>query len=172
MSLDDVPAGSLCVLDTNVLLYAEQGASAQAQRLLRRVESQELIGVLPQPVWQELTHKLMLAEALTRGQISGGNPTRQLSAKPEVVKRLTLYRHKVEALLMIGLTFESCTRKDVIEDALHLQRRYGLLTNDSVILAVAIRIRADALVSADARFQGTRAISVYAPSDVTFPSRS
>ena len=33
---DDILNGSLCVLDTNVLLYAEQGLSAQSQRLLRR----------------------------------------------------------------------------------------------------------------------------------------
>jgi predicted nucleic acid-binding protein len=58
MNLDDIPAGSLCVIDTNVLLYAEQGASLQAQRLLRRIERQDVLGVLPQPVWQELTHKL------------------------------------------------------------------------------------------------------------------
>lgn len=172
MNLEDIPAGSLCVLDTNVLLYAEQGVSLQAQRLLKRLEGREIVGVLPQPVWQELTHKLMLAEALARGHIGGGNPARQLSSKPEVVKRLTRYRDKVKALLTIGLGFESCTRKDVIDDALQLQRRHGLLTNDSVILAIAIRLGADALVSADTRFQGIKEISVYAPSDLLLPSRS
>ena len=64
MNLDDIPSGSLCVIDTNVLLYAEQGVSDQAQRLLRRCSMGELIGTLPQTVWQELTHKLMLAEAM------------------------------------------------------------------------------------------------------------
>lgn len=172
MNLDDVPAGSLCVLDTNVLLYAEQGVSLQAQRLLKRIERQDVLGVLPQAVWQELAHKLMLAEALMRGQISGGNPARQLSSKPEVVKQLTLYREKLKALLTVGLGFESCTRKDVVDDALQLQGRHGLLTNDSIILAVAIRLEADALVSADARFQGIEEISVYAPSDLMLPARS
>ena len=43
MNLDDIPAGSLCVIDTNVLLYAEQGASLQAQRLLRRIERQDVL---------------------------------------------------------------------------------------------------------------------------------
>lgn len=63
MSLDDIPGGSLCVIDTNVLPYAEQGVSGQAQRLLRRCSKGELIGILPQTIWQELTHWLMLAEA-------------------------------------------------------------------------------------------------------------
>ena len=64
VNLDGIPGGSLCVIDTNVLLYAEQGASDQAQRLLRRCANGELIGTLPQTVWQELAHKLMPAEAI------------------------------------------------------------------------------------------------------------
>jgi len=79
MNLDDIPSGSLCVIDTNVLLYAEQGTSLQAQRLLRRIEKREVLGVMPQTVWQELMHKLMLAEALMLGHLSGGNPARQLA---------------------------------------------------------------------------------------------
>ena len=58
------------MIDTNVLLYAEQEVSPQAQRLLRRIERREIIGLVPQPVWQELTHKLMLAEAMMLGQIT------------------------------------------------------------------------------------------------------
>jgi predicted nucleic acid-binding protein len=170
MNLDDIPAGSLCVIDTNILLYAEQGASLQAQRLLRRIERRDLLGVLPQTVWQELTHKLMLAEAFMLGQISGGNPARQLASKPDVVKRLSLYRDKIKALATLGLGFEPCTKADLMDKAFDLQDRYGLLTNDSVILAVAMRLDADALVSADARFQVIKDIRVYAPSDIRLPS--
>ena len=36
MNLDDIPTGSLCVIDTNVLVYAEQGVSDQAQRFLQK----------------------------------------------------------------------------------------------------------------------------------------
>ncbi len=34
MNLDDIQNGSLCVIDTNILIFAEQGVSTQAQRLL------------------------------------------------------------------------------------------------------------------------------------------
>ena len=37
---DDIPAGSLCVVDTNVLIYAEQGISAQEQRLSAALREQ------------------------------------------------------------------------------------------------------------------------------------
>jgi len=63
------------MVDTNVLLYAEQGISPQAQRFVRRCSSGELKAVLPPTVWQELAHKLMLAEAMMRGLTSGGKPS-------------------------------------------------------------------------------------------------
>lgn len=72
MNLDDIPVGSLCVVDTNVLLYAEHGPSSQAQHFVGRCSSGEVKATLPQTVWQEITHKLMLAEAMMRGLTSGG----------------------------------------------------------------------------------------------------
>jgi len=166
MNLDDIYTGSLCVIDTNILLYAEQGFSAQAQRFLRRCSTWEIIGVIPQPVWQELTHKLMLAEAMMLGRVTGANAGRQLAHKPEVIKGVSIYRDKIGALKDLGLRFEPCTREDFLEDALRLQKEYGLLTNDSVVLATALRLRAEVLVSADAAFQRITEPVVAWPSDL------
>ena len=166
MNLDDVPAGSLCVVDTNVLLYAEQGVSAQAQRFIRRCGSGEVKGVLPQTVWQELAHKLMLAEAMVRGLVSGGNPAAKLAAKPDAVRGLTLYRAKVKSLLDLGFGFEPCQLGDLTERAFALQEKYGLLTNDAVVLAVALRLEADCLVSRDKGFEGIDELDLYFPTDL------
>ncbi|MDN5871447.1 MAG: type II toxin-antitoxin system VapC family toxin [Nitrococcus sp.] len=166
VNLDDILTGSLCVIDANVLLYAEQGKSGQAQRLLRRCSKGELIGVLPQTVWQELTHKLMLTEAIMKGVVSGANPAARLADKPDVVRGLRLYQAKVRSLVDLGLRFERCTLEDLLQAAFELQRRYGLLTNDSVVLAVALRLGADCLVSSDKAFRQITDIDVFAPSDL------
>jgi predicted nucleic acid-binding protein len=166
MNLDDIQNGSLCVVDTNILLYAEQGLSAQAQRLLRRCSTGELIGILPQTVWQELTHRLMLAEAMMLGEIAGPNPAKQLAKKPDVVRSLSIYKEKIEALQNLGLGFETCTRNDLLEDALALQGTYGLLTNDSVVLATALRLKAEVLVSSDVAFKRITEPVVAWPSDL------
>lgn len=166
VNLDDIPNGSLCVIDSNILIYAEEGVSNQAQRLLRRCARGELRGVLPQTVWQEVTHKLMLAEAMMKGLISGGNPASRLSSKPEAIKELSLYRAKVQALVELGLGFETCTLKDLTKTAFGLQEKYGLLTNDAVVLAVAIRLKADALVSGDRAFHGVTEVTVHSPTDL------
>ncbi|MGQ0652824.1 MAG: type II toxin-antitoxin system VapC family toxin [Betaproteobacteria bacterium] len=166
MNLDDIPAGSLCVADTNVLLYAEHGASLQAKRFIRRCSSGEVKAVLPQPVWQEFAHKLMLAEATFRGLIGGSNPTAKLAQKPDAVRSLTLYQAKVKTLIDLGFGFEPCQRADLVESAFALQAKHGLLTIDAVILAVALRLKADVLVSSDKAFRGVSELELYYPTDL------
>jgi predicted nucleic acid-binding protein len=152
------------------LIYAEQRASLQTERLLRRIEEHDVTGVLPQPVWQESMHRLMIIEAIMLGHIRGANPARQFAEKPDVVKKLTLYRDKVEALVTLGLGFEPCHETDLMGKALEIQELHGLLTNDSLIAAIALRIGADVLASADARFQALKQLRTYAPSDLKLPS--
>ena len=166
MSLDDIPGGSLCVIDTNVLLYAERGASEQSRRLLRRCSQGEITGALPEIVWHELTHRLMLLEATMKHVISPRNQVASLAEKPDIVRGLSLYRSKVRTLFDMGLRFECCTHDDLLDSGFALQSRYGLLTNDSLILAVAIRLDADCLVSSDKAFQTVEEIPVVAPSDL------
>ena len=165
--LDDIPNGSLCVVDTNVLLCAEQGLSAQSKRLLRRMSTGELLGLLPQPVWLELAHKLMLAEAMMLGKISGPNPAKKLAARPDVMKGLRLYRDKLRALANLGIAFEPCTREDFLESAFSLQQKYGLLVTDSVVLAIALRMKADVLATADRAFVKVTELPIAMPTDVT-----
>ena len=167
MSLDDIPAGSLCVIDTNVLLYAEQGISDQAQGLLRRCSKGDLVGALPQIVWQELTHKLMLAEAMMKRGTSGDNLAGvSRPVQPNLARTFTLYQMKVRALVELGLRFEPCEQADLLQSGFDLQQRYGLLTNDAVTLAVAVRLKADCLVASDLRFRFVEEIDVLAPSDL------
>jgi len=166
INLDDIQSGSLCVIDTNVLLYAEQSVSDQAQRLIRRCAQGELSGVLPQTVWQELTHKLMLAEAMMKGLIAEGKPAARLAAKPDIIRGLSLYRAKVNALVDLGLGFVACTLDDLTKTAFKMQEKYGLLTNDAVVLAVAIRLKADVLVSSDKAFHGVTEVKVHYPTDL------
>ena len=82
----------------------------------------------------------------------GGNPAARLAGKPEIIRGLSLHQSKVRNLLDLGLRFESCTQDDLLRSAFDLQKRFGLLTNDSVVLAVAVRLEADGLVSSDKGF--------------------
>ena len=86
-----------------------------------------------------------------------------------VVRTLNLYQMKVRALVDLGLRFERCEQGDLLQSAFDLQKRYGLQTNDAVILAVAVRLKADCLVSSGERFRSVEEIDVFAPSDLRIP---
>ena len=126
----------------------------------------ELIGTLPHTVWQELTHKLMLAEAMMKHGISGDSPVARMVSRPEMVRSLSMYQTKMRALVDLGLRFETCDQRDLLHSAFDLQKRYGLLANDAVVLAVAIRLEADCLVSNDKRYLPVEEIRVLVPSDL------
>jgi predicted nucleic acid-binding protein len=147
-----VERGSTCVLDTNVLIYAQQGASAQAVSIVKRCAAAEITGILPSIVWEELCHKLMVAEAVAAGSVTGPNPSRKLAEHPELVRGLAAYRESLAALGAMGLHFEAVSREDVLSAALGLQKQYGLLTNDSIIAACALRLGVDYLVTSDSAF--------------------
>jgi predicted nucleic acid-binding protein len=116
-SSGEIPSGSTCVLDTNVLLYANQNTSPAASRVLRRCASADIIGILPSAVWEELCHRLMVAEAVATGRITGPNPARKLSKHPEIVRGLTDYRERIAELSAMGLRFEPVRREDVLAGA-------------------------------------------------------
>jgi predicted nucleic acid-binding protein len=53
---------------------------------------------------------------------------------------------------------------------LELQRRHGLLTNDSLNLAAAGRLAVKDLATADRNFDGIRDIRIHKPIDLRIPS--
>jgi predicted nucleic acid-binding protein len=161
-----LPSGSTCVLDTNVLLYAHQRISVDAMTILQRCALGDLIGYIPTTVWEEFCHRLMVIEALASGRITGPNPARKLSERPEVVQELHEYRSVLSALASMGLRFEAVIRKDLLPSALDLQQRFGLLTNDSIIAACALRLGVDVLVSSDGCFATVPGLNLLLVSDL------
>ena len=171
MSRGQIADGSRCVIDANVLIYAEEGHSKQATALLARCATSTIAGIIPFVALLEVCHKLMLIEARAGNRITGSNPARKLSAQPEVVKTLHAYRTRLDALLDIGVRVEEHLTEDYTR-ALELQSAYGLLTIDSVILATALRVGADYLVTTDTAFRGIEELSVVVIDDVDIPPPS
>ncbi len=161
-----IPSGSTCVLDTDVLLYAHQRASVSATRFLHRCATADIIGFLPSTVWEELCHRLMVAEAVASGRITGPNPARKLAERPDIVRDLVAYRGRLAELAAMGLRFEPVTREDVLVGAVDIQQRCGLLTNDSIIAACARRLGVDCLITSDRSFAALTELDVLVVDDV------
>ena len=168
MTVGAIPAGSRCCIDANILIYAETGHSPQAKELLDRCMQTGIVGILPLAALLEVCHRLMLIEARATGQLTGSNPARKLASRPDLVRRLHIYRTKLEALSEMGLRIEPHLGTD-LGRALDLQAEHGLLTTDSIILATALRLRSDYLVTTDRAFQRVLGIEVVMIDDVEVP---
>ena len=165
MTLAQIPDGEWVVIDTNVLIYANQGQSADCTGFLRRCASGALQGIVPLPMVAELVHALMLIEARENKWIGKQNPSRTLASRPDLVRRLIRYETQVREFFGIGLRIEPILAADILEVP-SIQREAGLLTNDALLLAVARRLNCGAIASADKAIASAPGFAVYAPSDI------
>ena len=165
MTLAQIPDGEWVAIDTNILIYANQGQSADCIAFLRRCASGMLQGLVPLPMVAELVHTLMLIEARENKWIDKQNPSRALASRPDLVRRLIRYEIQVREFFGMGLRIEPALAADIIE-AMRIQRDDGLLTNDALLLAVARRLNCVAIASSDKTIASAPGFTLYVPSDV------
>jgi predicted nucleic acid-binding protein len=67
--IENLPAGARLFLDANIFVYAFLGHSNQCRELLRRCAAEQVLGITTLDVVNEVTHRMMLAEALGSGVI-------------------------------------------------------------------------------------------------------
>lgn len=107
----------------------------------------------------------MIQEAQSKGLVRS-NPARALSDNSAMVKNLSVYRGEVEQLLSGELRVLDLTVAD-ISLGLELQRAFGLLTNDSLFLAIARRAAIENLATHDKDFAVGTGFRLFEPTDVT-----
>lgn len=165
MNMNLIKKGESVVIDANIFIYAIQQESQQCKKLLVRCAEDEVTGILPAHILAEVMHILMMAEARDNGWISGPNPAKQLTDKPDRVKALFRYESLIKDLLAINLSIASLEQEDFLT-AMRIQRESGLMTNDALLVAIADRLRVQSIASADKKLQSLRGKIIYAPGDI------
>ena len=164
MNLSDITNGSAGFVDTNILLYARTGQSRQCQEFLRRCKDGKVTGMISELVVAEFCHRRMIQEFQSSGW-AGSNPVRALSQNPDPVRKMSVYADDVRGLLGGELSWNPATQSDFFV-ALELQKQHGLMTNDSLILAVTRRLGLTEIATADSHFDPIAGLSVYKPDDL------
>ena len=165
MNLQDIHNDEVVFVDANILIYAGQGQSRQCRQLLQRIDGKAVRGVCTTVVVAELCHRSMLNEARAKHLISGPNPAKALSQRREIVGQLSEYAEIVRDILNSELAVEPVQPGDLMV-ALELQRQHGLLTNDSLHLAVAKRLGIRGIATGDTGFDNVPGVIVYKPEDI------
>jgi predicted nucleic acid-binding protein len=113
----------------------------------------------------EVTHRLMILEALQKGLITGGQPARKLKEQPEIIKVLHEYNQSVQHIPRLNIRVRTVTSADVrASEAIRVQE--GLMTNDSVTVALIRKLGLRAIATADADFDNLSVLRVYQPGDI------
>lgn len=164
-ALGDIHAGSDVFLDANVFVHALLGQSAQCRQLLERCAHEEVFGVTSLDVVVEATHRLMLAEAHAKGLITRQSASK-LKEKPQDIRSLGAYWTQAESILNLNIMVLD-TDEDDIRRAQTVRSSHGLLTRDSVLVAIMWEYGLASLASRDHDFDRVPGLVRYEPTDVT-----
>jgi uncharacterized protein len=165
-TIRDIPDHAAVLLDANIVVYALY-PQAQFHRvcadLLERGARRELALHLAVNTAAEVIHRVMLLELMAQGTFQHGlDAVTHLKKHPQAVEQLTRYKTVLRDLGRARINVLSLTYRD-----LHASRRYresyGLLTNDSLIVAAMEREHITFLATNDPDFERIPGIAVRLP---------
>jgi predicted nucleic acid-binding protein len=165
MKLEDLPEGARVLVDANILIYHFSGVSLECRAFLQRCEFRQVEALTGVHILLEVAHRLMVLEALHKGLITGGQPARKLKEQPEVIKGLHEYNQAVQQIPRMRIRVRTITPAMVrASEAIRVQE--GLMTNDSVTVALMRKMGVTDVATADADFNNVSHIRVYQPGDI------
>ena len=165
MRFDALRNGDNVFIDANIFIYNFGGQSAECKDVLLRCAKGELRGITSTFILAEVLHRLMVAEAIEKKFITDKNPVKQLKEHPEIIKKLSTYIHDVEKIWDMNLEVLELTY-EYIKISAAVRRSEGILTNDSMVVAVMRDIGVPNLLTNDNDFDRIEWLHLYKPSDV------
>ena len=164
-SLIEIPRGRSVLIDSNIFIYALTRRSAHCQQLLDRCADEEVAGLTTIEVVNEVCHRIMVLEATAAGIISRPSAV-LLRRKREQIKTLRQYWPLTAKIFDLNLAIVPLDETRV-RRAAEIRTDYGLLTNDSMLLAAAQACGVTTIASHDSDFEQVKSLTVYRPADVS-----
>jgi predicted nucleic acid-binding protein len=162
--LSDIPTEARVLIDANIFVYAANGNSHECEEFLQRCSRQELRGITTFEILSETCHRLMIDEAMATRLISRPSVS-QLRNRPDTVSKLGAYWRHLSLLLNLNI-LRLPLDEGRFRDGQPLRQAYGLLTNDSFLLAGAVRYAINHLATNDTDFERVPWLTVYKPGDI------
>lgn len=147
-----------------MFIYALNGKSAQCKNLLERCSREDVIGISLFEIVSEATHKLMLAEALSK-RIITKEAASHLRKDFASIPTLHSYWKDTERILSLNLLILG-TDEPIVRAAQPERQHACLLTNDSMIIACMRRLGISRLATNDRDFMRVQGIEVFQPDDL------
>ena len=165
MLLTKIPDGAQVFLDANVQAYHFLQTEPLAQicgSLFRRIARRGIEAFTSSGVAAEVIHRVMVAEAITRFGLQPSDAVSYLKTHPQAIRELRQYKAIPREFTLARIHILDITYREI-----HTSKRYradyGMLTNDSIILAVMQRYKLVHLVTNDRDFERVPGIKVWMP---------
>ncbi len=165
MDINQLPNGSRCFVDANVLIYYLGGLSNEIRAFLHRVIDGEIEAYINTVVVAEVLHRRMMAEAVASGLVTVSKVLNKLKAQPQLITQLSGYIIDLDDLLTVPLRFATVTLS-TIDLSHHFRLSHGLFVNDSINLASAAELQITDIVTNDSDFNRVPNIVVWSPTDI------
>lgn len=166
MNFDDLQPGDQIFLDANIFVYHFLGLSADCRQLLSRCHQGTLQGLTASFVVAEVLHRLMTAEAVARGLITSSQVVKKLRERPDIVRQLETPNRWVLQIKAMNIAITPLP-VTTLEASASVRQLYGLLTNDSLLVAAMQELNLYKLATLDQDFARVSSLSVYQPTDVS-----
>jgi predicted nucleic acid-binding protein len=136
--LATLPSGTRIFIDANIFIYhfTQVPLTAACTAFLQRVEAGDLHGITSIVVLAEVSHRLMILEAIRAFGFSSRTAVKNLKDNPNLVSQLSHYKVVTERIPSFNVTVEPVTFAH-FQTAQELSTLHGLLTNDSLTAAMA-----------------------------------
>jgi predicted nucleic acid-binding protein len=165
LELEQVSGGVRVFVDAPIFVYHFTGLSVSCRRFLERCERAEVQGVTSVTVIAEVTHRLMMIEAVQSGLASAGNVAAKLRRAPVLIRSLRIADQQAARIPLMGLEVLTLDLQRLVAAA-ELRRLHGLMTNDSIIAATARGEGISIIATSDRDFERVEDLSVFGPGDL------
>jgi len=168
--LATLPTHTTVFVDTNIFDLHFRGSSATCTSFIDRIARGEITAYVNTQVLSDLLHKLMLAEAYSKGLTTKPRAVelkKRLKRDRSVAASLVDYQSQFENTLAIGLKVLQITSR-LLVDTKTERRSHGLMTTDSIHLGNMNR-HSDQIrdiVTYDDDFAHIPNITIWQPMDV------
>lgn len=165
MTFNGIVSGTAVFIDANCLIYAflnDPRYGPACQRLLERVDNQDIQGFTSAHVLSEMAHRVMTLEASKRFNRSLAGITNWLRRHPNEVQHLSRHRQAIDEVNVSKVRVLPVEGAEVSRAA-DISVACGLLSSDALIVTVMQRHALFHLASNDPDFDRVPGLTRYSP---------
>ena len=163
--LDNIPDGTHCFVDANVIAYFIVGLAPfapQCETFFKRVEAGVISASSSAAMVSEATHKVMLTEAIEQHGLSHQGLAHRLQRKRDLITTLAKHQRVSGFIHALALQVEPVTL-DLVARAAVLSVQHRLLTNDAITVASMEKLGLTHLATNDDNFDTVPGFTVWKP---------